>query len=124
MLSVQPTSALYRLCDQTITHYHNADGLITRTVIADAYLDWRKNRNVDKTGSKDANSFLLVIPADQLPAGGILPLDKVIAGIGPEVTDRAAWGAFIPAAVPGLVVVKYVDPKYLRGRLTHVEAGG
>lgn len=124
MLSVQPNSALYRLCDQTVTHYHNADGVITRTVIAGAHLDWRKTRNVDKTGSKDASSFLLVVPADRLPAGGILPLDKVIAGTGPEVADRAAWSAFIPASVPGLVVVKYVDPKYWSGKLTHVEAGG
>ena len=50
--------------------------------------------------------------------------DKVLLGEGPEIATREEWAGFIPAKVPGLVVVKYVDPKYWQGRLIHVEAGG
>ena len=48
----------------------------------------------------------------------------MIHGQGPEIDGRAAWAGFIPAKVPGLAVVKWVDPKYWKGRLVHVEAGG
>jgi len=37
---------------------------------------------------------------------------------------KPASGSAIPVKVPGLVVVKYVDPKYWNGKLVHVEAGG
>lgn len=36
-------------------------------------------------------------------------------------------GCIVPklyTRLPGLVVVKYVDPKYWGGKLVHVEAGG
>ena len=113
----------YQLCDQTVTIYHwDGGNTYTRKVIEKgAFLDFKKTQNVDKTGSKEANSFLLVIPGSEvLVAVG----DKVIHGEGPEITTREAWAAFIPAKVPGLVVVKYVDPKYWRGSVVHTEAGG
>lgn len=111
----------YRLCNQTVTVYHKDGDTYTRTVYDRAFLDFRKTQNVDKTGSREANSFLLVIPcAHQI----IYPKDKVLLGEGPEITTREAWAGFIPAKVPGLVVVEYVDPKYWRGEMVHVEAGG
>lgn len=112
----------YRMCNQTVTVYHWDGGTgYTRKVIRNAFLDFRKTQNVDKTGSTEANSFLLVIPGETVPvAAG----DKVIMGEGPEITNREEWSAFVPAKVPGLVVVKYVDPKYWKGCVVHTEAGG
>lgn len=111
----------YRLCNQTVTVYHKDGDTYTRTVYDRAFLDFRKTQNVDKTGSRETNSFLLVIPCDHQI---IYPKDKVLLGEGPEITTREAWAGFIPAKVPGLVVVEYVDPKYWRGEIVHVEAGG
>ena len=76
---------------------------------------------MDKTGSGEANSFLLVIPGADVP---VAVGDKVLLGEGPEVNTRAEWSSLIPVKVPGLVVIKYVDPKYWNGRVVHTEAGG
>lgn len=125
MLSVRRKDGLpvdYSKCSQTVTVYHwDGKETYTRTVYDQAFLDFRKTRNVDKTGSREANSFLLVIPCDSQT---VFVGDKVILGEGPEIATREAWAAFIPAKVPGLVVVQYVDPKYWQGRMVHVEAGG
>lgn len=110
----------YRLCNQTVTVYHKEGDKITRTVYSDAFLDFKKTENVDKTGSKEVNSFLMVIPCSEVC---VHPEDKVLLGTGEEIT-AARWPSFIPVKVPGLVVVKYVDPKYWSGKLVHVEAGG
>lgn len=121
---LKPTSPVdYRLCNQTVTVYHdNGDATYTRTVIEKgAFLDFKKTQNVDKTGSKEANSFLLVIPG---PSASVSVGDKVLHGAGPEITTREAWAALIPAKVEGLVVVRYVDVKYWAGSVAHVEAGG
>ena len=53
----------YSLCNQTVTVYHwDGAAAYTRTVIHGAFLDFKKTENVDKTGSSEVNSFLLVIP--------------------------------------------------------------
>lgn len=112
----------YRLCNQTVTVYHwDGASTYTRTVHTNAFLDFKKTQNVEKTGSEEANSFLLVIPGASVP---VAVGDKVLLGEGPEVASREAWASFIPAKVEGLVVVKYVDPKYWRGSVVHTEAGG
>lgn len=122
MLSVRPRPPVdYSKCNQTITIYHQEGSAYTTTVHKRAFLDFRKTRNVEKTGSSEVNSFLLVIPCDKQT---VFVGDKVLLGEGAEVTTREAWAAFIPAKVPGLVVVKYVDPKYWAAKLVHVEAGG
>lgn len=123
MLSVRTRPPVdYSKCDQTVTIYHQGeDKTVTRTVWTRAFLDFRKTQNVDKTGSKEANSFLLVIPCSEQP---VWVGDKVMLGEGPEVSTREDWATLIPAKVPGLVIVKYVDPKYWKGQMVHVEAGG
>lgn len=124
MVNIKPrlSPVDYRLCNQTVTVYHWDGGTgYTRKVIENAFLDIKKVQNVDKTGSSEANGFLLVIPGSDVP---VAVGDKVILGEGPEVSTREAWAAFIPSKVPGLVVVKYVDPKYWRGSVVHTEAGG
>ena len=110
-----------RLCNQTVTVYHKDNDQFVRTVRNNAFLDFRKNQTVDKTGSKESNSFLLVLPG---AVQAVFVGDKVLLGEGPEITTREAWADFIPAKVAGLVVVSYVDPKYWNGKLIHTEAGG
>lgn len=113
----------YRLCNQTVTLYHwDSKEAITRRVIKKgAFLDFKKVQDVSKTGSGEVNSFLLVIPCSESP---VAVGDKVLLGEGPEITAPEEWRSLIPATVPGLAVVKYVDPKYWKGRMVHVEAGG
>lgn len=119
MLSVQSLPPVdYSKCNQTVTVYHqNADKTVTRMVYTDAFLDFRKNQNINKTGTTETNSFLLVIPGAVALYNG----DKAYLGTGPETIT---WASFIPANTPGLVVIKYVDPKYWNGLQYHVEAGG
>ena len=110
-----------KLCKQTVTVYHKDGDKFTQATFGNAFLDFRKNLTVDKTGSKESNSFLLVLPgAEQSVFVG----DKVLLGNGPEITTREAWADLIPTKVAGLVVVSYVDPKYWNGQLVHTEAGG
>lgn len=113
----------YRLCNQTVTLYH-WDGVatVTRKVIEKgAFLDFKKVQGVSKTGSTEVNSFLLVIPCSEIP---VAVGDKVLLGEGPEMAGTAEWRKSVPSASAGLVVVKWVDPKYWNGHLVHVEAGG
>ena len=111
----------YSLCDQTVTVYHKDGDKYTRTVYDRAFLDFRKTLTTDKTGSRESNSFLLVIPGD---TQAVFVGDKVILGEGPEITTAKDWTTFVPVKVPGLVVVDYVDVKYWRGQIVHTEAGG
>ena len=111
----------YRLCNQTVTVYHKDGDTYTRTVYEQAFLDFKKTQSVDKTGSKEANSFLLVIPGD---TQAVFVGDKVMIGEGPEITTRDEWAAFNPKEVPGIAVVDYVDTKYWNGQIVHTEAGG
>jgi hypothetical protein len=121
MLTLRASAApvSYKKCNQTVTVYHqNTDKTVTRTVYTEAFLDFRKNQNVNKTGSSETNSFLLVIPG---PLVMLYNGDKVYLGTGPA---SIAWADFIPAKVSGLVVIKYIDPKYWNSKQIHVEAGG
>lgn len=112
----------YELCNQTVTVYHQSGpDAYTRRVFANAFLDFKKTQNVDKTGSSEVSSFLLVIPGSTVP---VEVGDKVLLGEGPKVSTRAEWSALIPVKVPGLVVIKCVDPKYWNGCVVHTEAGG
>lgn len=122
MISVRRKSPVdYRLCNQTVTIYHREGKTYSQKVINNAFFDFKKNENIDKTGSSEVNSFLLVVPCTEQ---AVFVGDKVLLGEGEIVNTPEAWAAMIPAKVNGLVVVKYVDPKYWNGQLVHVEAGG
>ena len=109
------------LCRQTVTVYRKEGDKYARKVYSKAFLDFKKTQSVDKTGSTEANSFLLVVPG---ASQAVFIDDKVLLGEGPEISTREEWAKFIPANVEGLVVVKYVDPKYWGGQMVHTEAGG
>ena len=122
MILNRPTCPVdYRLCNQTVTVYRKDGDKYLRTVYERAFLDHKKTQSVDKTGSKESNSFLLVIPGDSQT---VFVEDKVYDGLGPEIADRETWAAFIPSKVAGLVVVRYADAKKWNGRIVHTEAGG
>ena len=122
-LKRRESPADYRLCNQTVSLYHwDGKETVTRKVIEKgAFLDFKKVQDVSKTGSIEVNSFLLVIPCSESP---VSVGDKVFLGVGPEIATLEEWRKFIPSVTPGLVVVKYIDPKYWKGRMVHVEAGG
>lgn len=111
----------YGLCTQTVTVYHKDGDTYKWTVYNQAFLDFRKIETTSKTGNREANSFLLVIPGETV---AVSVGDKVMLGEGPAVSTREDWAKLIPATTPGLVVVQYVDPKYWQGRVVHTEAGG
>ncbi len=109
-----------KLCKQTVTVYHKLGETITRTEHTNAFLEFKKTQNVDKTARKEANSFLLVVPGD---VQTVFVGDKVLEGSGPEISmDK--WAAFNPKEVPQLLTVSYADPKKYDGVLVHTEAGG
>lgn len=109
------------LCNQTVTVYRKEGDKYARKVYSKAFLDFKKTQSVDKVGSTEANSFLLVVPGS---SQAVFVGDKVLLGEGPEITTREEWASFIPTKVNGLVVVDYVDPKYWGGQMVHTEAGG
>lgn len=110
-----------RLCRQTVTVYHKEGEVYTQKVYTNAFMDRKKTVSVDKTGSKEANAFLLVIPGVEQT---VFAEDKVYEGIGPGIGDSKAWASFIPSKDPNVVVVKYADPKKWNGVIVHTEAGG
>lgn len=118
----------YPLCTQTVTLYHPDEeaGTVTRTVVAGAFLDRRLRMTHTETGQQQAQAFVLVIPAAAGVPGQdytLEPGDRVLEGEGPEIS-RESWPQFVPALHPGLCCVQYVDPKTVRGRFCHLEAGG
>ena len=115
----------YSKCNQTVTIYHNASGTITKKVIHGAFFDFKKVQSVDRTGSREANGFLLVIPVKN--TDGTQPVyvgDKVLLGEGADIATAAGWAALIPSMTPNMAVVSYVDPKYWKAAVIHWEAGG
>ena len=114
----------YSKCNQTVTIYHYSGGYISKTVITRAFFDFKKVQNVDKTGSREANGFLLVIPATESQVQPMYVGDKVLLGVGPDIATPAEWAAFIPSTTANMGVVGYVDPKYWRAKIAHWEAGG
>ncbi|MBR6793343.1 MAG: hypothetical protein IKM48_03160 [Clostridia bacterium] len=123
MISVQRTSlpVSYEKCDQTVTVYHWDDDHVRRTVFKNAFYDLKTTQTVGKNGEGGQNTFLLVIPCSKK---SVFKGDKVLLGEGPEIVTREEWAALIPAKVDGLSVVRYVDCKYWRGKMCHLEAGG
>lgn len=110
----------YKQCTQTVTVYHKDGQNVSKKVFNRAYLDFKKVQTIDKIGSQEVNSSLLVIPTNK-PV--VFVGDKVMLGEGPEITAKE-WIQFIPPNVPGLVVIDAVDSKYYGMEMVHQEASG
>ena len=119
---VPPTD--YSKCNQTVTIYHSDGQNYTKTIIDHAFFDFRKNQNANRVGISESNSFLLVIPYFASNTQPVFNGDKVLLGVGEDITTREEWAALIPSKVANLAVVKYVDPKYWNNAIAHWEAGG
>ena len=111
------------LCRTTVTVYDKDNYAKT---IYRAHADFKKVQSIDKTGSTEVNNATIVIPKELngISNAPVKPGDRVYIGEGPDIADRAEWAQFIPSKVAGLVVARYVDPKYYRGVLVHWEIGG
>lgn len=118
----------YPLCRQTVTLYH-ADPqaeTVTHTVVRGVFFDRRARMTHTGQGQSQASAFLLIIPeraARREVDYTLAPGDRVLPGEGGAVTWQD-WDIFVPALVPGLCCVQYVDPKDWQGAPCHLEAGG
>ena len=112
----------YALCNQTVTVYHldRTTKEVTKVVYKNAFLDFKKTENVDKTGRTESNSFLLIIPGSTQT---VFAGDKVVMGDCADIA-YADWSKYVPTNTPGMVVVRYVDCKYWNNTMVHLEAGG
>ena len=109
----------YSLCDQVVTCYRFADGKVVRSVLEGVLYHYRSGSYTDEQGVVHQREFSLIAPRK----ADFLPGDRIIAGIGPEITP-SQWGSFLPRCVEGLSQVRYVKPYYWRGQLCHCEVSG
>jgi len=107
----------YSLCDHTVTFYRKSGEEIQRKVADNCHLSCRCREATESYGKSMEKKFLLIIPA-----GGFTPEpgDRVYDGIGPE---KVNWARFIPALVPALYEVSFVNPCCWDGEVVHWEAG-
>ena len=105
----------YSLCTMTVTVYHR-EGL-TRQVLEGVHYEFTDTQTTAQGRSTAGRDFLLVVPG----GSGLKPGDKVVLGLGPELT---AWEDLNTGSVATLGVAKSVRPRYFRGRLCHTEIRG
>ena len=115
----------YSLCKQAVTVYHFENGAVTSSYFPKAYFEFTEQQKVDRIGSSEEDTFLLVIPGSTKACG---VGDKVLLGAGEQPgqqDDHAAfWRSLIPAKVDNLGVVRKVFLGYWRGEIVHTEARG
>ena len=104
-----------RLYCQTVTVYHR-EGL-TRQVLEGVHYEFTTHRQVENGIERVTRSFQLVIPGDT----SICPGDKVLLGIGPEISR---WEEMTVETTDTLGLVTAVQPRYYQGTLCHTEARG
>ena len=105
----------FSLCQMTVTVYHR-EGL-TRQVLEGVHYEFTSRREVVGGVSQVTRGFLLVIPGEYAVAPG----DKVVLGIGPEVSR---WDDLAVATHDTLGVITSVQRRYWKGKVCHTEARG
>lgn len=108
----------YTLCNQTVTVYHRET--LERTVVENAYYDFRQEETVNDGQADTAVRFTLVVPGRL----DIQPGDKVLPGRGSALEERAQWMRLTAGAVSGLGIVKSVSYKYWNDTVCHTEIKG
>ena len=130
----------YSFCTDTVTVYHagfSPEFSCRRRVLHRVFLALREEAGADRLGETgERYCFLLAPVGSRWPAwrpGGqgaepgeewfsLEPGDRVMPGEGPVIETVEQWRAFVPAAVPGLAVIREVAVKRLAGEVRHVEA--
>ena len=107
----------YSLCKQTVTVYRKTGGEILRKLAENCYLSSKCRIATESYGKSMEKKFQLIIPAGEIcPEPG----DRIYDGIGPEEVD---WDRFLPALVPKLYEISFVNPCCWEGKVVHWEAG-
>lgn len=101
------------LLNQTVTVYR-ADG--TRQVLESCQLCVKKGLHTDHLGTEKRDSFTLIVRGER----DLRPGDRLLAGVGPQTVD---WAAFLPE-LGACYRVDYVQPFFWQGKVSHMEAGG
>ena len=109
---------MYSLCRDTVTLYRLCGDTVRRWVLDNCFLQIGQKLVEDSYSPQLQRNFLLIVPLERQ----ILPGDRVIGGVGPEIS-RELWDEFVSANVPGLCQVQYVQPYYVPGSYSHTEAG-
>ena len=109
---------MYSLCRDTVTLYRLCGDEVRRWALDNCFLQMGEKLVEDSYSPQLQRNFLLIVPPEQQ----VLPGDRVIDGPGPQV-GLAQWDGFIPANVPGLCLVQYVQRYYVLGSHSHTEAG-
>ena len=126
----------YPHCDMTVTAYHVTFNPFScrRAVLQGVYYEMRRSKAVNEDGAKRGSEYLLIIPqetaarvmsgeADGISGTYVLMAgDRVVAGIGPEISTREEWSKLLPNAYD-VVTVNWVEQKFWHGEPCHVEAG-
>ena len=109
----------YPMCCQRITVYRKTQAGILRMELPNCFLQWEDRISYDRTGRQQERKFLLIQPGESQQ---VFPGDRVLEGIGPEITQDQ-WPAFIPETVVGLGEVAYAKAYHWQGQFCHTEAG-
>ena len=108
----------YGMCTQTVTVYRKTPEGITKTVIPGCFLQWQEEIAFEQVGMRKERKFLLIQPGE---AQLVFPGDRVLEGIGPEISEKD-WAAFLPVRVNGLGEVVYATVYRWQGIFCHTEA--
>ena len=109
----------YPMCSQTVTVYRKTPEGVERAELSGCYIQWENTLAYDRLGKQTERKFLLIQPGERQQA---FPGDRVMEGIGPEIT-LADWPGFIPERVDGLGEVAYAKTYCRQGIFCHTEAG-
>lgn len=100
------------MCQQTVTVYRRRENGVLRQVLENCFLQMKGIVREDVYGKEETVSFLLIVPGrEQL----VFPGDRIVEGIGPEVTDWQHTSAFAQA--------EYAQVFYWNAEPCHTEAG-
>ena len=102
----------YTRCRQTVTVYRRQEDKVLRQVLDNCFLQMKDTLREDVYGKECSASFLLIVPGTQQM---VFPGDRILEGIGPEVTD---WGQ-----TSGFAQTQYAQVFCWDGEICHTEAG-
>ena len=108
----------YSFCDRTATWYAFREGKVLRRVLDRCFLQVQTKEFESTLSPSQERAFVLIVPG----AVALQPGDRVLEGIGP-VVDGQQWERFIPANIPGLCQVQFVQQYHWNGQVCHTEAG-